>query len=147
MSHIAAVGWIDSQRKRGANTVVGIPRNVVNLKLITTPWSSAYELYYRSQRKRGRPLSQPTSNHLDPEGSAELPHLDSPERLALERGAEEPALRFKRTFSRNVKVHFVGAWYVLSHYHNTRPRALILSLRTLGTRSPLLALCEMRTSR
>ncbi|KAL0579476.1 hypothetical protein V5O48_002518 [Marasmius crinis-equi] len=73
----------------------------------------AYELYYRS-KKHTSSLRTPKTGHSGAETSAKLPHLDSPARLSVERGAEEPALQFKRTFSRNVKVHFVGAWDTVS---------------------------------
>ncbi|KAK1224666.1 hypothetical protein PQX77_012411 [Marasmius sp. AFHP31] len=88
----------------------------------------AYELYYRSQKKRGEPPSQLTSGLLRPETSAKLPHLDSPKRLGVERGAEEPALRFKRTFCRNVKVHFVGAWDTVSSVGVVRNESLPMTM-------------------
>ncbi|KAJ8094997.1 hypothetical protein PM082_010215 [Marasmius tenuissimus] len=89
----------------------------------------AYELYYRSRQKSGA-LSQLTSGHLHLETSSNmnLPHLDSPKRLGAERGAEEPALRFKRTFCRNVKVHFVGAWDTVSSVGVVRNECLPMTV-------------------
>ncbi|KAJ8094999.1 hypothetical protein PM082_010217 [Marasmius tenuissimus] len=88
----------------------------------------AYELYYRSQQKHGEPPSQLTNGRLRPETSVKLPHLDSPKRLGVERGAEEPALRFKRTFCRNVKVHFVGAWDTVSSVGVVRNESLPMTM-------------------
>ncbi|KAL0056984.1 hypothetical protein AAF712_016398 [Marasmius tenuissimus] len=88
----------------------------------------AYELYYGSQKKRGGPPSHSTSEHLSPETLSTLPYLDSPKRLGVERGAEESALRFKRTFCRNVKVHFVGAWDTVSSVGVVRNESLPMTV-------------------
>ena len=95
---------------------------------------SAYELYAAAGDLKA------DDNVASERREIDVQSQDGRKKKQSSEGMDDMCSRFKQTFSRKVKVHFVGAWFV-RQYPNT---TMVLMRNLSGIRSRLSGWCEVK---